>query len=371
MTRKTRNWHFELLRIISMLLIVATHYFASATFNIKSASDSSGAWQMAIHNSLQMSGQIGVTLFVLISAFFLSKNNSRPVQRMVRLWIQVFIYSGGSLTAYLLFAKFLNKQPIFLTPRNVLASLFPITMGTYWFMSAFFALLCISPFINKLVEVLSKRDFTILIGISIWFVFIWRILNPLTLQYFTDIGYLSTIYLIGAFISKYFAILPKIVLWKVILVGFAAFSICAIATHYIEIARRLSPEFGYPANLLTAGPGASPILSVITGCSIFLWVCKLPSPSLNTIWTRSILSLSPATLGVYLIHENFIIKNYLWKAVFQLPEPTSTTGIIINSAISILLIYLILLLFSLVIYKIVVLPLTTQFMKFVSQHSSR
>ena len=65
MTGKTRNWHFELLRIISMLLIVATHYFASANFNIKSASDSSGTWKIAIRNSLQMSGQVGVTLFVL------------------------------------------------------------------------------------------------------------------------------------------------------------------------------------------------------------------------------------------------------------------------------------------------------------------
>lgn len=366
MTGKTRNWHFELLRIISMLLIVATHYFASANFNIKSASDSSGTWKMAIRNSLQMSGQVGVTLFVLISAFFLSKSNSSPVRRMIRLWIQVFIYSGGSLATYIIITKLLNKQTIFLTSRNVLASVFPITMGTYWFMSAFFALLCVSPFINKLVSVLSKQDFLVLLCIFIWFVFIWRILNPLTLQYFTDIGYLSTIYLIGTFISKYSILIPKISLWQVILVCCISFSICAIGTNYIETVRRLFPEFGYPANLLTAGPGASPILSVITGCFIFLWVCKLPSPGLNTIWSKSILSLSPATLGVYLIHENFIIKNYLWRFVFQLPEPTSTIGIVANSAVSIVLIYIILLFVSYVIFKLLVSPLTTQFMKFAS-----
>ena len=72
MSSKQRDWRFELLRIFSMLLIVATHYFASDNWAVHTDPARAGSWAASAHDSLIMTGQIGVTLFVLISAYFLS-----------------------------------------------------------------------------------------------------------------------------------------------------------------------------------------------------------------------------------------------------------------------------------------------------------
>lgn len=357
MATQTRNWHFELLRIFSMLLIVATHYFASDNQSLRFNSEKLNSWIDASHNSLQMSGQIGVTLFVLISAYFLSRSTSNPIPRLLRLWIQIFIYAVGCFLSYILVMEILHRQQTFLTIRNVLASVFPITMGTYWFMSAFFAMIILGPFMNKLINVLSRNELVLFIGILIWIVFIWRVLNPSTLQYFTDIGYFSTIYFIGGYIRKYENTLPTIKLWQVTLIWIFSYCICVLGTHFIVSRSHILNEFGYPANLFTAGPGASPFLSVIAGCSLFLWVSKLKVPNIDNAITHLILMFAPATLGVYLLHENFIFKNYLWKFVFQRTLTKTILGTIVVDIFSIMVIYLLLIIVSFIIYRCIVLPI--------------
>lgn len=44
MSSKQRDWRFELLRIFSMLLIVATHYFASDNWAVHTDPARAGSW---------------------------------------------------------------------------------------------------------------------------------------------------------------------------------------------------------------------------------------------------------------------------------------------------------------------------------------
>lgn len=92
---KHRDWRFELLRIIAMFLIVATHFYAADNWSIHTDPNLSRTWASAAHDSLAMFGQIGVSFFILISAYFLAFNKKNPVPRLIRLWIQIFIYSAG------------------------------------------------------------------------------------------------------------------------------------------------------------------------------------------------------------------------------------------------------------------------------------
>lgn len=84
-----------------------------------------------------MTGQIGVTLFVLISAYFLSTSTHSPIPRMIKLWVQVVVYTAGIYIIYIAIIVARGHKPTFLTIRNTLAAVFPVTMGTYWFISAF------------------------------------------------------------------------------------------------------------------------------------------------------------------------------------------------------------------------------------------
>lgn len=47
-----------------------------------------------------MIGQVGVALFMLISAYFLAFSTSNPCTRLVKPWTQVFIYSFGLLVLF-------------------------------------------------------------------------------------------------------------------------------------------------------------------------------------------------------------------------------------------------------------------------------
>lgn len=101
MSSKQRDWRFELLRIFSMLLIVATHYFASDNWAVHTDPARAGSWAASAHDSLIMTGQIGVTLFVLISAYFLSTSTHSPIPRMIKLWVQVVVYTAGIYIIYI------------------------------------------------------------------------------------------------------------------------------------------------------------------------------------------------------------------------------------------------------------------------------
>ena len=63
---KDRNSSFELLRIISMLLIVAHHFVVHGNFDLIS----SFSKNVFFLQSLSMFGKFGVNLFVLISGYF-------------------------------------------------------------------------------------------------------------------------------------------------------------------------------------------------------------------------------------------------------------------------------------------------------------
>ena len=141
---KHRDWRFELLRIIAMFLIVATHFYAADNWSIHTDPNLSRTWASAAHDSLAMFGQIGVSFFILISAYFLAFNKKKPIPRLIRLWIQIFIYSAGIFVIYAL----LRRTPLIptnlreeISPNMVLTSFFPITFNAYWFMSAFCVLI--------------------------------------------------------------------------------------------------------------------------------------------------------------------------------------------------------------------------------------
>lgn len=139
-------------------------------------------------------------------------------------------------------------------------------------MSAFCVLILLAPFITILFDQLSKRQTLVLISIMFWMTFVWKLLNP-TNQYFTDVIYLTTIFMIGSFIRRYISEFPKIKIWHLLITIILGFFVCISCTYFIKSEAFLS-EYGYNANILTAGPGASPIIPVIIATVIFIWIVQ-------------------------------------------------------------------------------------------------
>lgn len=355
---KNRDWRFELLRIIAMFLIVASHFYSADNWSVHTSLSLVKSWASAAHDSLAMLGQIGVSFFVLISAYFLAFNTKSPFLRVLKLWLQIFIYSVGSLLVYCMLCS-TSFMPTDLKGgvsfRAIISSLLPITYNAYWFMSAFCVLTLLTPFIVILFNQLTEKQAVILITIMIWTTFIWKLANPSN-QYFTDVTYLTTIFMIGVFIRRYQTRIPQIRSWQCLLILAIGFFVCIVGTYFIKSNPNIS-EYGYNSNILTAGSGASPIISVTIATIIFIHIAQGKTKHITEPIANFILHVSPATFGVYLIHENFLIKPILWHYIFLIPESHGLLKAIASLTI-ITVTYATLLIISWIILNAIITPLT-------------
>lgn len=98
--KKIRNSNIELLRIISMLFIVMSHY--SVHGNTIPENLSFGINQVLLQ--ISRVGGLGVAIFVMISGYYLSSSKFR-ISKIIQLEFQVLFYT----IQYLLFSAYLTK----------------------------------------------------------------------------------------------------------------------------------------------------------------------------------------------------------------------------------------------------------------------
>lgn len=181
--------NIEFLRIVAIFMIVMMHGIGYA---IHSPNEVNRIGVTAI-NSI---GNMGVTTFMLISGFFGIRFRW---SRLFQLWMIALFYS---LVAFL--------ADWFSTGLADLGGLFkaitPITSMTWWFLSWYVVILCLSPFLNKVVVELSKRQMQMLLGVLIFFFILSPtiLFHPMT----NDLGgkgapNMITAYLIGQYIGKH------------------------------------------------------------------------------------------------------------------------------------------------------------------------
>ena len=84
---KQRNYSLDLLRVIAILMIIIFHVcYKALIFN-----NLSGFNKLIVAFFLHF-GEIGVNLFMLITGFFLYKNNSSKTTKIIRLIYDIWFY---------------------------------------------------------------------------------------------------------------------------------------------------------------------------------------------------------------------------------------------------------------------------------------
>lgn len=156
MQEKVRNSNIELLRIISMLMIVAYH---SAT-NVLSAE----LWKTGSNLNkvtvafLYPAGRCGVMLFFMITGYFLCNKRSRNCTKMI---VKTVFYSCISAIVYFI-ARLILKKEIQVygggyTPYRYLLT--PISSGLIWFVTCYLMIIMVMPILNGFLGKLSKNIF--------------------------------------------------------------------------------------------------------------------------------------------------------------------------------------------------------------------
>lgn len=298
-----RDSRFELLRIISMLMIVICHVALISNKLVPGNESINYLYNMPIKATilqcLGMFGRIGNLLFIMISGYFLSKSSFK-FSRITNIMNKVHIYIWPFIIIMLIFHVNIGI-------RQIIMYIFPIIFMRYWFVTVFITLLFIAPFINKLINFLDFKNNIFLLSLMI---FITTVYPTFTLKLklspgFYDLGVFITVYIVAGLIRAY----PMSFLWdKKVLFVVASIStsiqfIFCILVNIYAINNHNSDLF-HKASYLNSQES---VFVLIAAVSIFLIFNNL-----KPFHKLTINKVAKTTFGVYLIHTHFLFSNNLF-----------------------------------------------------------
>lgn len=290
--------NFELLRLVAMIMIIGHHLAIHSGFEVDA---SIICFNRLLLEFLQAGGKFGVALFVMISGFFSITDTEFKGKKLLILWGTVEFYSIGFAFCHVLSGGDIQFSEF----KNIF---FPLVTEEYWFITAYFLLILISPLINRGLLQLNKKEFQKFLLIII---FIWMVIPIILNVPFqgNNLIHFFVIYSIGSYIRLYgLEIIEKWSCVKCLIIGiFAYLSLyltCVLIDYigiYIDVVRPYSQHFFKTNSFL--------MISVVV--IIFCGFKKLHFRSnFINIFAR-------LTLGIYLIHDNRYIRPFIWERLFK------------------------------------------------------
>ena len=296
-----RQSNFELLRILLMLMIVAYHLRGYGGFeSVPGPLLSRGFLYL-----LCAGGKVGVNGFVLLSGYFMSASaRGWQPRRLLKLYLQIFAYSAGGLL--LLFALGLTGPP---DAGQIVKFFLPVSQNHYWFATAYFFLMLLAPFLNKLIQGLTRAEYRrMLLVCTVVFALVPTVL---LVQYpISNLVLFFYLYLLAGYLRLH----PEPLFERKWLALAVAAGSYLFMVGYVALYARLLPALPwlrfFPKVQHTPG-NSIPALLCTLGLFLFFknLKCK-PSRVINTI--------ASATFGVYLLHEHSArVRELLWQGWFD------------------------------------------------------
>jgi len=278
-----------------MLMIVASHFSVHGGFNFSINSiNINRLW-----TQFMVMGNYGNNLFLFITGYFLVKSPGLKIQKLFDLWLRIFFYS--ILFFYLFIFIGLEK----FSWKFAVKSVIPLIVSQWWFATAYFVLYLIHPYLNILLNNLSRegyKKFLILIFTC------WSIIPTLTSFSFgsSDIINFVCLYSLAAYFrlwGKDFGD-KKFILYGIFFL-FINF-LWAVVCDFILL------EFPFLKLNALYFYSMMSFFTVLGTLCLFLGFRKLHIKN-----NKLINIIASATFGVYLIHEHFFVKPFLWQKIFK------------------------------------------------------
>ncbi len=329
MAKKPREANFELLRILSMWMVVILHTLSRADALVEIGMPLSSI--RLVGNYMESLCIVAVNVYVLLSGYFLSETTFR-LQRLLRLLAQVFFYVLLIPLVLLLLGQGQNVQIHDLW--SVFNYILPVSTEHYWFITAYVLLLAFVPVLNAGMHTLNQKTFQRMLWTALFFFCILKSICPVQLStdhagY--DFGWFICLYLLAAYGRRYgfLSLLPEkfrrriedaafrkrkkragliLYLLSTFLIWLLSFLLWIVYDRTGALAYYSQVPFHYNAWLTLTGA-----LGIFT----FFRYCIIPEGRTAKV----IRKLSPYTLGVYLIHEHRDLRDLWFPLVKKLIGP--------------------------------------------------
>lgn len=323
MAEKKRNSNLELMRILCMLMIVFHHCGGHGFESIERVY----SFNKYFTEAVSLLGTAGVMGFVLISGYFVSASGT-DLKRLMKLWGQIWFYSVLCLVLFL--TVLTPAEPLGMA--DIIKSLLPVTYSRYWFATSFIMLMLLSPFLNSFIASAGRET---LFRLIVLLVLLWSVLATFfAADYSYNImGWFVTVYLISGYIRRYY-VPGQHAAGRHLIRAIAAYLLLLLSDILINLAGKYTGSSALLAN--------SAIFAKQNGIFDFLVALELFLYFLNRkpFFSRAVNITASACFGVYLLHDNFIFRPYLWKTLLHMPERYGSTMLPVYVLISGLAIYI-------------------------------
>lgn len=285
---KQRDYGIDLLRILAMLMIITLHilYHGGILDN---------AFYLYYRKAwfLEVAAYCGVNLYALISGY-VGVTHKWKWANIWQLWLQVAFYSVGfSVLFYFYTPTTFSLETVGL--ETILISIFPVTSQAYWYFTAYVGLFFFMPFLNTYLNQMSKKQLQFFV-IAIFFTFSLMPTifggDPFKLSGGYGVLWLAFLYIVGAYFRRF----PLQFRFHRI-VGILIYAVCVFATWYCKIY--------VPALEVLVNYTSPTIFLASIGLMMTFANMKMPT-KLGSIVTN----ISVLTFGVYLIHDNNLVRAY-------------------------------------------------------------
>lgn len=291
--KPARGTNIELLRIISMLMIIAHHYvyygiqqnYQKEVANIVYQSGS--FFRKLWASFLLPGGVVGVGIFFIIAGYFGIEQNKVSISKIVQ---PVTFYGLLGCSVYIILSLH-NGSTI--TIDVIIKSLFPLGGSIYWFATVYLILMLVKSYLNGIIKSLSKGGLIILILLLLIEYSALRLINGHYLGLIEGVLY----YFIGAFIKIRINTLKEISY----LFYFIGFLISWFLYVFID---HLDLRWGAIISIVVFG----------TFCSVFI---VLSFVTMKPFCNNYINKISKHSFGVYLFHEHILLREFLWSDLLR------------------------------------------------------
>ncbi len=295
-----RNYGIDLLRLVSMLMVVMLHVLYQGGI-LTSVDDLTFKGELLWF--LEILCYCAVNCFAVISGYvgLFSRNKKSG---LINTWIQVIFYSVGIKLIETVVLLAMGKS---IAIKSIFTAFFPLIFDTNWYFTAYFCLFFFVPFYNHIINTMERKQVKGLIAVMIALFSIVGTIKP-NKTWGVELGYsfvwLSVMYIIGAYIAKYkpFEKVSKAKSLLFFLGSIGLTMISRVALLFITLKINGVSSLGLYFVTYT-----SPLM-VIAAVSLLNLFSKL---EIGGVWKKTIAFFAPTAFGVYIIHTNPVVFDKL------------------------------------------------------------
>lgn len=320
-TRASRHAGLDLLRMVSMVMIVLMHAIGHGGLG---HSVESTSIYYHIYWTIYALCRVSTNCFVMLTGYYMVRSRIRA-SRVLRLWCEVMFYQ------LITFVIAYRAGDVQLSLQGMIKLFTPISSSAYWFATGYVLLYLCIPLLNRAISMIKSqveylRVLSVMLVLTsvIPTVFYWA--DPMYINGGYSFVWFIVLYFVAAYIRIYGIKLSTRALLLIYLLLAATVSTTRMLAEHIQA--RLGATT-LVDNMMDYKMPVTLVMSI----AVFELFRRIEPEGTRS---RSIvLALAPLSFGVYLLHDSDSIRALLWRTLDMTRFGDSPLSLLYMAAITV------------------------------------